>query len=447
MSQALPLIATAIGVAGLLVMILAARINAFASLLVAAIATGLMAGMVPDAVLESVTSGMAGVLGFIAVIVGLGALLGVYLEASGGAAAVARALIGQRKPTVSSVGMGVVGLVVAIPVFFDVGLILLFPLVQALAAKARKHSLYFGLPLLAGLATAHAFIPPTPGPVAVAEILSADIGHVILLGLVTGLPTMLVAGPLYAIWAEKRGWLPAARFDLGGAQEEQAVNMQLAGRAACVIALPLVLIVSASVAKALPAGNATLLSVLGFIGHPFVALLIACAAAALLLKPREDAERERLNLALSKAFEPVAVILLVTGAGSAFKQVLVDTGAGAMLAEGLLGAGVAPLVMAYLLAALVRIAQGSATVAMLTAAGFAAPIAQAAGLQSWDLALMTLAVAAGASIASHVNDSGFWLVSRYFQLTEKETLRSWTVVSTLVSLTGLAMVLLLALLF
>ncbi len=435
-----PLLATAIGVAGLLILILVRRVNAFAALLVAALATGLMAGLAPDAVIEAVQNGFAGVLGFIAVVVGLGALLGVYLEASGGAAALARSLIGNRPAGPAGIAMGFVGLVIAIPVFFDVGLILLFPLVQALAMRASKPALFFGLPLLAGLATAHAFIPPTPGPVAVAEILSADLGLVIICGLAAGIPAMLIAGPYYARFADARGWLPMSDQG-GGAEEESAANTGLAMRAALVVALPIALIVAAALAGQFGFES----SVLAFVGHPFTALLIGCAAAALALSADDEAGAARLKDGLSRAFEPTAVILLVTGAGGAFKQVLVDTGAGKMLAESFAGLGIGPIVAGFVLAAIVRVAQGSATVAMLTAAGLCAPLALAAGLEGWDLARMVIAIAAGASVVSHVNDSGFWLVSRYFRLTERETLRTWTVASTLVGLVGFAMVLALGL--
>lgn len=440
--EAQPLIATLMGVAGLLFFILVRGVNAFAALLVAALATGLMAGMTPDGVIQSITSGMGGTLGFVAVIVGLGALMGTYLEASGGAAALARSLVSERSPTASSVAMGAVGLIVAIPVFFDVGLILLFSLVKALAKKVRKHSLYFGLPLLSGLATAHAFIPPTPGPVAVAEILSADLGLVIVAGLLAGVPAMLIAGPVFAHLADNRGWLPS--FEAVDAEEMQQFDPVLARKAMAAILIPLILIVAAAIAKSSGLEEGAAARMIAFAGHPFVALLLACGAAAILLRPIDGAGRARLSDALTRAFEPTAVILLLTGAGGAFKQVLVDAGAGKMMAAGLLDLGIAPLFAAFLLALIVRVAQGSATVAMLTAAGFVAPISAAAGIAGWDLALMTIAIAAGASMASHVNDSGFWLVSRYFGITEAETLKSWTISSTLVGLTGFVVVLLLA---
>ena len=439
-----PLIATIVGVAGLLLMILVRRVNAFAALLASAFATGLLAGLAPEAVIVSVTQGISGVLGFIAVIVGLGALLGGYLEASGGAVALARALVGDRSPGRASLAMGCVGILVAIPVFFDVGLVLLFPLVASLARASGKSALYFGLPLLAGLATAHAFIPPTPGPVAVAQILSAEIGLVILCGLAAGVPAMLLAGPILTRALDGWGALPAGSTgnpDLF--EHERAFSPDLLGRALLSIAFPIALIVSAALAGplGLPSSVAAPLT---FLGHPFVALLLACGLSAIVLRPADEQARADLRDTLARALEPTAVIVLVTGAGGAFKQVLVDTGAGAMLAESLLGAGVGPLVAGFLLALVVRIAQGSATVAMLTAAGLSAPMAAAADLPPLDLALMTIAIASGASMASHVNDSGFWLVSRYFGLSSSETLRTWTLVSTLVGLTGFGGVLAIA---
>ena len=430
------LLAALAGVVGLIGMITVRKVNAFSALLVSALATGLAAGLAPDVVLQSVQNGFAGVLGFIAVIVGLGALLGVYLEVSGGAAALARAIIGKRRSGPASFAMGFVGLLIAIPVFFDVGLILLFPLVQALAARSGKPALFFGLPLLAGLAAAHAFIPPTPGPVAVAEIISADIGLVIICGLVAGIPAMLIAGPLFARQADRLGWL-AHSGDPTGGYELGETDPAFARRVALAIAVPIALIVIAAFAPLIGMAHPAIT----FVGHPFVALLVGCGFAAWVLRPTDDEGKARLEQGLARALEPTAVILLVTGAGGAFKQVLVDTGAGEMLARGLLCAGLEPIIAGFVLAALVRLAQGSATVAMLTAAGLTAPLAAASGLEGWDLARMVIAIAAGASVVSHVNDSGFWLVSRYFQVSAAETLRSWTVASTLVGLVGFVVVL------
>ena len=436
-----PLIATLVGIAALLLIILRFRVPAFIALLLAALLAGLLAGLPPAEVLGAVQDGAGGVLGFIALVVGLGALLSAFLEAGGGAKALAQSLIGNRSAGSARYAMGGVGVLIAIPVFFDVGLILLFPLVKAMARKARRPALLFGLPLLAGLAAGHAFIPPTPGPVAVAEILGADIGLVILCGLAAGIPATLVAGPLYAGWAEKRGWLGKPEAADDSMRESAVFDAGLAKRALLTVLVPIVLIITA----ALHRGEGTLGAAIDFLGHPVVALIVACAVAAWLLRPADEAGKVALSAALAKAFEPTAAIILVTGAGGAFKQVLVDSGAGAMMAEQALAAGIAPLAAGFVLAALTRVAQGSATVAMLTAAGLVAPIAEAAGMQGMELALVVIAIASGASIISHVNDSGFWLVSRYFEVDTAQTLRTWTVTSTLVGVTGFTVALALSL--
>jgi len=439
-----PLLATVFGVAALLVLILARRMPAFPALLVASLLTGLAAGLAPDAVIAAIQNGMGGVLGFIAVIVGLGAILGVFLEAGGGAKAMAGWLVKGRSDRVAVWMMGLVGIIIAIPVFFDVGLILLIPLVTALARKAGAPALRFGLPLLAGLAAAHAFIPPTPGPIAVANILGADLGHVILVGLLAGIPAMLLGGPVYARFAEARGWLGKALVPDAGSDAPELFDTGLAMRALACILIPLGLIVLGAVSQSLFNEHDGLVAALKFIGHPFVALLIACGLAWALLQPSDDAGHRALKDGLSRAFEPTAAIILVTGAGGAFKQILIDTGAGEALAEATLTLGLTPIVASFVLAALVRIAQGSATVAMLTAAGLVAPIAVTLGITGMDLALMTVAIASGATVASHVNDSGFWLVSKYFDLSLAQTLRTWSVGSTIVGVTGFIVALVLS---
>lgn len=427
------LLATLAGVAGLLVLILRFRMNAFAALILVALLTALAAGMAPGDAFDTLVSGMGGTLGFIAVVIGLGALFGAIVEASGGLRALAARLLAGRESSGGRSAMAVLGLMAAIPVFFDVALIILLPLVFAMAQKSGRPALAFGLPLVAGLAAAHSFIPPTPGPIAVAEILGADLGWVIGFGLLIGLPATLIGGPVFSAWLEGRGALPAGTRLVP--VDDHAPPRLGAGTCAGLILLPLVLILTGTLARTmLDAGG--LRDVLVLIGHPFSALLIACGAALVLVPSRTDAEKSGVRDAIARALEPVGAVILVTGAGGAFKQVLVDTGAGAQLADAALGLGLIPLVAGYGLALLVRVAQGSATVAMITAAGLVAPIAEAAGLGAADMALVVIAVASGATGLSHVNDSGFWLVSRLFGLSEGETLRTWSVAATLVSLTG-----------
>jgi len=443
LQQIRPLLATAAAIPLLLWLILNWKIPAFTALIGVSLLAALAAGMDGEAAFATVTSGMGGTLGFIAVIVGLGSLFGALLEAGGGLPRLAGLLLGGRRGFFSQVLAGLIGLIVAIPVFFDVALIVLAPVIVSLARRAGRPVLAFGLPLLAGLAIAHAFIPPTPGPVAVAEILGADLAWVMLAGVLAALPALLIAGPVFAGWLERRGRLP--QTGLGHTAEPDGLDGMGGWTVLGLILLPLVLILTQAL-LGLSGASGALAETLKVLGHPFSALLIACAAAGFAATRRSAAVRARINQALPEAFAPAGAVILVTGAGGAFKQVLVDTGAGAQLAGLVAQAGFTPLLLGYGLALIVRVAQGSATVAMITAAGMTAPLVAGQALSGFMLALIVVAIAAGASAASHVNDSGFWLVSRIFRLSEADTLRTWTISSTLLSVTGLIMCVCLSLL-
>lgn len=432
------LIATLAGIAALLVLILRARMNAFAALLLVAIFSALAAGMSPDGAFNTIRNGMGGTLGFIAPIIGLGALFGAILESSGGLKALAASVSKLASAARQRWVMGGLGIVAATPVFFDVALIVLMPFISALSKRTGLVALTFGLPLCAGLAVGHAFIPPTPGPIAIAELIGADLGWVILFGAITGLISVAVAGPIWTGFLARQGKLPVG--SISSEMEEAAVSEDiapgLAGKALLLILLPLILILVGTLAGyILPEGSAK--NALAVIGHPFSALLIASGAVMLLLRPRDEAGQLRMRGAIGRCFEPTGIVILVTGAGGAFKQVLVDTGAGEQLAQMTLSLGLTPILAGYVLAFLIRLAQGSATVAMITAAGLAAPIVTAAGLSPQQLGVMTIAIAAGATGLSHVNDSGFWLVGKLFGITERETLRTWTASTGLISVTGL----------
>lgn len=432
-----PLVIVGIGIIFLLILILRFRVHALPALLVVSIGVGLGAGLAPQAVLQSVTNGMGGTLGFIAVIVGLGGMFGAILQAAGGVEAIARGMLKAFGQTRAGPAMGVVGLIVSIPVFFDVAFIILAPLAFSLAAKTKRSVLVFALPLLAGLAAGHTMIPPTPGPLAVAQLLNADLGSVVLLGIVAGVSATLAGGVAFAWLAERaglfRGMAQSAEHPLDLAPPSAQLG---AGKAILVILTPLLLILLGTSSAAIMPQDAPARVVLGFIGHPFVALLIACALGYAAF--RNVVLAEALRDAMAKSLEPAGVIILITGAGGAFKQVLIDTGAGAAMAEAASAANLAPLAAGFVIAGLVRVAQGSATVAMITAAGLVAPLALATGMTPLQLAAVTIAISSGASILSHVNDSGFWLVSRYLQLSEAQTLRTWTIASTLVGLGGFA---------
>lgn len=435
-----PLIAAGLGIAALLVLILKARLNAFAALLLISIFSALAAGLTPDQSFATITSGMGGTLGFIATIIGLGALFGAILQASGALQALASKLSNTASFRTNQWQVAGIALLASTPVFFDVGLIILAPLILTMAHAKSRAPLALGLPLMAGLAVGHAFLPPTPGPVAIAELLGAELGWVILFGAICGAVALAVSGPLLAVFLERQSLLPEgdSEFDFETVEPaDPAASTARFGRAVFLIVLPLALILLGTLAELLPAGP--LRYILAVTGHPFSALLIACGATWVLLYPATPESRKLMSDAMAKAFEPTGAVILVTGAGGAFKQVLVDTGAGTQIADAALSVGFGPLLTGYLLAVILRLAQGSATVAMITSAGLTAPLLIAAPLTPPQLGLLTIAIAAGASTASHVNDSGFWLVGRIFGITPGETLRTWTVSTTLISVVGFAM--------
>ena len=446
--SAYALVIVAASIAALLGLILRARIPAFLALLLVSAGFGIVYGMDPAAIIRSIQTGMGGTLGFVAVVVGLGAMLGALLEVSGGVRALSSGMLDVFGEKRAPLALGFVGFVVAIPVFLDVALIILAPVLYGLTRRTGRPIVVFAIPLLAGLAVSHAFIPPTPGPIAVADILGADLGLVIAFGALAGLPAMLVAGPLFARWLERQ---PAFQGGIPEGQDADSVSGGLGFLTALgIVLVPLVLILAGTLVSSL--GKAGMLELppvvtrfVMFAGHPFIALMIACGLAWGICGQIHGMPAKTLTAAMVKSLEPAGVVVLITGAGGAFKQILVDSEAGAALAETLTATGMSPLLFGFAVAAIIRVAQGSATVAMLTAAGIAAPVVELAGLSPGGTALMVLAIASGATVLSHVNDSGFWLVSRYLGLSEAQTLRSWTVTATLVGLVGLATALVLSL--
>lgn len=442
--------ATLTGIALLLLMVTRIKINAFIALMIASIFVGLAAGMPGSAVIESMQQGMGGTLGFVATVVGLGAIFGQILEHSGGAEAVARKMLKKFGKENASWAMMITGFFVAIPVFFDVAFIILVPLVYALGRDTGKSLLYYGIPLLTGLAVTHAFIPPTPGPIAVADILSADLGWVILFGFIIGIPTAMVAGPLFGKYIGSKIDVKVPDYmELSDWDDTDDDSLPSFTLLVSIILVPLLLILGNTLTGAfIEQGvmEAGLFSgIMTFIGHPFIALTIAVLIALYWLGVRRGTTREQLSKLSMEAMKPAGVIILITGAGGVFKEVLVDSGVGEMLAVTMSDLGLPVIVLAWLIAAAVRVTQGSATVAMITAAGIIYPIMINFDLSEPYKALVVLAIAAGATILSHVNDSGFWLVNRYFGMTEKDTLRSWTVMSTIIAVMGLILALFLSL--
>ena len=424
------------GIIVLLTLILKLRIPAFIALLIASISAGLFAGMDPATIIDTVKKGMGGTLGFVATVVGLGAMFGAILEHTGGAQRIAGFLLDKFGIKNSPLAMVLAGFLIAIPVFFDVAFIILVPMVYALQRKTGKSLLLYAIPLLAGLAITHSFIPPTPGPIAVADLIDASLGWVILIGFIVGIPTALVSGILFGKYIAKQIHIVAPD---AGLETNQAIDKnQSIGLIFAIIGLPIVLILMGTFVKSglIKLEQQFLVETIQLLGHPFTALILANIAAWYLMGRRQGLSKENLFDITSKSMAPAGTIILLTGAGGVFKQVLVDTGAGSMIATSLTEIGFPLIVFGFLAAALVRIIQGSATVAMITGAGLVAPLLEGQVIADPKLACLVIAIASGASILSHVNDSGFWLVSQYLGLSEKQTFRSWTMMTTILAFTG-----------
>lgn len=426
-------IAAVIGLVILLALIIRFKVPAMIAILLGAVLIGLGAGMSFDQIVKAVDDGIGNTLKGIALLVGLGSMFGAILEISGGAQVLAVTMVDRLGERKAAWALAITGLVIAIPVFFDAGLIILIPLAFSLARRTGRSSLSYAIPLLAGLAVGHAFIPPTPGPVLVASMLGVDLGWVILVGIVCGIAAIVVAGPLWGSYCGRKYFIPVP----GDPAPDKARPEKLPSflTVVLIILVPLVLIILKSVSGVVDA-LAPARSVIGFLGEPFVALTIATLLAMVLLGYRHGYTAAELEKVMTKALEPVGLILLVTACGGVLRYILQYSGLGEIIGNAVASASLPLVIVAFVVAALVRISVGSATVAMTMAAGIVAAMPEVAGLPPVHLACITAAIAGGATVCSHFNDSGFWLVKSLLGMDEKTTLKTWTVMETLVGFTG-----------
>jgi GntP family gluconate:H+ symporter len=479
-SPAYLLTVAAVGIALLLLLIIKIRLDPFVSLLLVSAGVAVAAGIPLAEIVPDMEGGMGKVLAHVAPIVGLGAMLGKMLEVSGGAQKIADRLLKLFGEHRAPLALGVTGLVFGIPVFFDVGVIVLAPVVYAAAKRGGKGMLYYALPLAAGLAIVHGLLPPHPGPVAAAGLLHADMGLIIMFGLVCAVPAWILGGYFYSKWIAKRifvpipdyveesfhdefnegarplGELPAGGDINDGASGELAspsgttrtspapapVAAETAPQAGfltvmSIILLPIVLILLQTFSSIIINDpENTVQQVLSFIGSPLMALLIAVLVSFYVLGVRRGWSSKHLVTVAESALKPVGMILLVVGAGGVFGSVLVASGVGDVLSSSLTSTGLPLIVLAFVIALALRIAQGSATVAIVATSGIIATLVEQAHLSPAHLALICIAMGAGATSTSHVNDAGYWLVSRYFGISEKDTLKSWTVLETIMGFTA-----------
>ena len=426
-------IAAVIGLIILLMLIIRFKLPAMIAILVGAVLIGLGAGMSFDQIVKAVDDGIGNTLKGIALLVGLGSMFGSILEISGGAKTLAVTMVDRFGDRKAAWALAITGLVIAIPVFFDAGLIILIPLAFSLARRTGRSTLYYSTPLLAGLAVGHAFIPPTPGPVLVATMLGVDLGWVIMIGIVCGIAAMIVAGPVWGAFCGKKYFIPPPE----GIKPEESDKSKLPTfwTVTLIILIPLVLIILKSVAGVVDA-LAPARSILNFLGEPFVALTIATLIAMFLLGYKNGYSKEELEKVMTKSLEPVGLILLVTACGGVLRYILQYSGLGEVIGHAVASASLPMVIVAFIVAALVRISVGSATVAMTMGAGIIAAMPEIAGLSPLHLACITASIAGGATVCSHFNDSGFWLVKSLLGMDEKTTLKTWTVMETLVGSTG-----------
>ena len=427
-------IAAIIGLALWLVLIIKFKVHAMLSILIGAIAIGLIAGMPFEEIVTAVDDGIGNTLKGIALLVGLGSMFGAILEASGGAQTLAVTMVKKFGDEKAAWALGITGLVISIPVFFDAGLIILIPLAFSLAKRTKKSSLFYAIPLLAGLAVGHAFIPPTPGPVLVATMLNVELGWVILVGVCCGFFAMIVAGPVWGAICGKKFYVPVPD-QIANQEDIDESKLPSFASVVTIIMIPLVLIILKSVAGVVPA-LAGVAPLFNFLGQPFAALLIATLAAMFILGTRHGYTMPELEKILTKSLEPTGLILLVTACGGVLRYILQYSGLGEIIGNAVASINLPIVIVAFLVAALVRICVGSATVAMTMAAGIVAAMPEIASLSPMYLACVVAAVAGGATVCSHFNDSGFWLVRSLIGLDEKTTLKTWTIMETLVGGTG-----------
>jgi len=436
-----------IGIFLLLVQVIKFRFSPFIALLTSSIAIGLLSGLDGEIIINNIQEGMGSTLGYIAVIVGLGAMFGAILESTGGAKQITNYLLSKFGEKKSQWALLTSGFFIAIPVFFDVAFILLLPVIYSLQKKSNKSLVYYALPLLAGLAVTHAFIPPTPGPVAVSQILGADLGYVMLFGLIVGIPSAIFSGIIFTNFITSR--IKFTSREVFEANIIETSKIPSISSVLMIILLPLILIIFRSLVDTdiLNISNEKLSDFIKFVGHPFSALIIANIIAWYFLGIKLGIDKKKLEKIISKSFAPAGAIILITGAGGVLKQVLIELDIGKLLAQNIFSSSELILVAAFICAVLIRVLQGSSTVAMITSASLVSPLLIDKVNDPVQLSLIVISIAAGASTFSHVNDSGFWLVNQYLGLSMKKTFLSWTLMTTVLSISGLIITLLLSVIF
>ncbi|WP_230424818.1 GntP family permease [Prauserella cavernicola] len=440
-------LAAVLAVGVLLVLIIALKVQEFLALLLTTILFGLAVGNTPTELMDLIVGEMGDSLGQLAIVIALGAIFGMILQRAGAAQRIALTLVERYSDRTIAWGLGLAGFLVATSVYIDVAIVILVPMLYGVAQRTGKSLLHYGIPLCAGLSAAYTFMPPAPGPLAASGIMGADIGLVVLFGVICGIPAVAVAGPLFGRFIGRRIHVvpPASVAGPDGTStspvnEKPAEELPSFGSVVVALLMPLMLILVGTAGRVLD-NESTVVALLTFVGHPVMALLITVLYSMWVFGIRRGVSRAGLQELAGNALGPAGNIILVTGAGGVFGGVLVSSGLGDTLSNAMRDASIPLVVFGFVVAATMRISQGSGLVAMVTGATFSAPLAESLGASPATVALTCIAIACGGAGFSHVNDSGFWMANRYFGMSVADTLKSWTIMKSLVGIVGFTVVL------
>jgi gluconate:H+ symporter, GntP family len=437
------IVAALAGIAVIVALIVGLKVHPFLSLIVGGLTVGVVAGENVADVVASFSTGFGSTASGVGILIGLGAMFAKLLADSGGADQIVDTIVGHASPRMLPWAMALVGAIIGLPMFFEIGLVLLMPVIYLVARRSQLSLITVGIPALAGLSAMHGFVPPHPGPLAAIASLHADLGVTLAFGVLVAIPTIVVSGPLFGMLAGRWVVVEApTTFDASertGDERRPGFVVTLAS-----VLLPVVLMLAKALADiVIDDEDQGLQKVLDVLGTPLVALLIAVVVAMFTLGRGAGFDRARLAETLEASLPPIAGILLIVSAGGGFKQVLVDSGIGTVLADWAKDANISILLLAWVLAVLIRLATGSATVATITASSLMAGLV--AGQSTAEVSLVVLAVGAGSVFFSHVNDAGFWLVKEYFGMSVGQTVKTWSMMETVLSVSGLVFVMLLGL--
>ncbi|RBP94724.1 gluconate permease GntP [Cytobacillus firmus] len=446
----MPLVIVGIGIIALLILIMGLKLNTFISLIIVSFGVALALGMPLDQIVKTIEAGLGGTLGHLALIFGLGAMLGKLIADSGGAQRIAMTLVNKFGEKNIQWAVVAASFIIGVALFFEVGLVLLIPIVFAISRELKISILYLGIPMTAALSVTHGFLPPHPGPTVIAGEFGANIGEVLLYGLIIALPTVILAGPVFTKIAKR---LVPESFTKSGSiaslGEQKTFKLEETpgfGISVFTALLPVILMSIATIItllqKTLGFEDNSILAAIRFIGDAGTSMLISLLVAIYTMGLARKIPIKNVMESCTTAITHIGMMLLIIGGGGAFKQVLIDGGVGDYVAELFKGTNLSPILLAWIIAAILRISLGSATVAALTTAGLVIPML---GQSDVNLALVVLATGAGSLIASHVNDAGFWMFKEYFGLSMKETFATWTLLETIISVAGLGFILLISL--